>query len=78
MHGIHEAEPGFDHLRQRGALRFFRLANCILRAAINLHQMRAMPRASVRLAVLVSGWLEKAGAVLLFGPRRYRREDNLD
>jgi hypothetical protein len=62
--------------RRYGALSLFRLANCVLRAAIGLNQKRMISRVCVQVALSVTGMLEKSAAALLFGPKHDRRRND--
>jgi hypothetical protein len=61
--------------RRCGALGFIRLGSCLLRAAIVLHQRQLISRQGVRVAVAVTGRLEKSALALLLGPKDMQSRD---
>jgi len=56
--------------RRLGALGLVRLASCVLRAAIGLYKRQLISHGGVRLAVSMTGRLEKPALALLLGPKR--------
>jgi hypothetical protein len=60
----------FYNARRVGALGLVRLASCVLRSAIGLYQRQIISQGSVRVALSMTGRLEKSALALLLGPKR--------
>jgi hypothetical protein len=75
--GISRTLPGnaLHGARRLGALGLVRLASCVLRAAIGLYQRQMISPLCVRVAVMMTGRLEKTALALLLGPKDRPRED---
>jgi hypothetical protein len=61
--------------RRCGALGLVRLASCLLCASIGLYRRQLISPQSVRVAVTVTGRLEKSALALLLGPRHIQSRD---
>jgi hypothetical protein len=66
----------FYNARRVGALGLVRLASCVLRSAIGLYQRQIISQGGVRVALSMTGRLEKSALALLLGPKRNRPDSN--
>jgi hypothetical protein len=62
--------------RRFGALGLVRLASWVLTTAIGLYQRQLISREIVRIAVSVTGGLEKSALALLLGPKHSQPHDD--
>jgi hypothetical protein len=63
--------------RRLGALGLVRLASCILRSAIGLYQRQMISQSGVRVALSMTGRLEKSALVLLLGRKRNQPQSDV-
>jgi hypothetical protein len=61
---------GWYNARRFGALGLVSLASCVLRAAIGLYQRQMISQGSIRVALSITGRLEKSALTLLVGRKR--------